>query len=358
MVSVCTERVELCRSAHARRHGSTASLCHQRLGGLTFERGVRFNDASHRFCCLSSLSVVGAAQPNHLLAVAPQSWMELPRKIEIGCPSFIVTIEPLLDIPFGENQQASVAAHEDGSLLVGFTHSQRLWRYAPRTNGSAFLGRAHDVGEHALRACNEAGERGGGLGAMEYVNATHLLVLCGRADSGTAMSTPALLIEFDHGSPTTAISMLRLEYSLTGGLAPVGLARLPRERTSARSRGLLVLERSDDVNHGAGYGHTVRIRWLGPLAIDSAVVSGELKGVLLAELLPSLHHVANFEAIAVEPMTDGMKHHAARLRTLEHGFFWRIALRPPPLHVRRHVGAHLLRSERPQRQRNGRFALL
>ena len=309
-VPVSAARVDLCLSHHT--SSSTASLCLERLGGLSFVSGVSLTSPSAHFHGLSSLNA-RAVPSDKLLAITDYGWwVELSRYPSIGQNTSSAILAPLLgedgEILASQGKQGSdaegVTAYNT-SLLVSFERRQRIWRY-PRASSpnsgasSAFTHDAVSLGiDAALSACD--GSFGNtGVEAMDLLNATHLVAICEGPGSAGGTDSPAFLI--DLRAPEATGSVRRFTYSLAGGLMPSDMAQLPPQPSTGVSRGLLVLER----DYTPLLGNRIRLRLITPAAIDAAVVaSGRLTGKLLAELLYSFHHVDNFEGIAIEPSADG-----------------------------------------------------
>ena len=281
----------------------TTSSCHSTLGNLTFIRGVELTSSNPQFSGLSSLTARGIPADKLIAINDFGTWIEFPRRPPVGQDTAVATIAPLKGVDGNvldparkiESDSEAVASDDaNGAFLVSFERNQRIWRYHSYGSAGPLTSIAFDVGVHAaLAICNGQGGNNG-VEAMEMVNASHLLAICEGPPANTIYippKSPAFLFDLTATPP----SALRFDYRLNGGLLPTDLARLP---PNAHRGGLLIIER----DYTPLVGNHIRMRHITPSALETAATTGGLlEADLLAELLPNLHNVDNFEGLAIVP---------------------------------------------------------
>lgn len=291
--------VPLCLPAVSR------ASCYATLGNLTFIRGVELTSSSPQFSGLSSLTARGVPSDSQLIAINDfGAWIEFPRRPPLGRDAAIATMAPLLGAdghaldPARKVESDSEAVASDdanGAFLVSFEQRQRIWRYRSIGLAGPFGSNASSLGVDSALAVCDGGGGNNGVEAMEMVNASHLLAICeGPPTSSSSPNSPAFLFDLTVTPP----SWRRFDYSLVGGLLPTDLARLPPDAATGEPLGLLIIER----DYTPLVGNHIRLRRITPSALETAATTGGLlEGVLLAELLPNLHNVDNFEGLAIVP---------------------------------------------------------
>lgn len=208
VVPILATPVDICRSRHLR-----ASLCIERLGGLTYTRGAhlhsppKLDGVEQPFAGLSALTLSPIDQTKLLAITDLGWWVQLPRRPRLGVHNN-VTMTPILGpdgMPVGAHGKASADAEglthlppstSNGSgLLVSFERRHRVRRYD--FDGDV-PGRAQLFDNGALDAALSECTGGGGnhgVEALEMINSTHLLVVCESAESGATGSAPAFILD-------------------------------------------------------------------------------------------------------------------------------------------------------------------
>lgn len=262
---------------------STSGPAVDRVGALVFRGGLALASGDRRFGGLSGLQV--SADGSRLRAVSDEgSWLEA--RLEYDERGFLTGLSqaelgPILDPekkPLKDKtwQDAeSLAALPDGSVVVGFEHHHRLWRYrgerpfaGPAESFSSPPGLARIPANGGLEAIAPLKD-GGFLGLTEQM-------------TGKDGNLQGFLLRNGHWS--------MISYRVLGTPTPSDAAALA-------SGDVLVLERSYSPTRGL----LIRLRRIAHASIEPGAL---LDPEVLAELKPPLT-IDNFEGLALRQEENG-----------------------------------------------------
>ena len=186
----------------------------------------------------------------------------------------------------------AVASDDANAFLVSFERNQRIWRYHSYGSAGPLTSIAFDVG--TTPPWRYATAKAATMEWRRWRWSTRRTSWPSAKASANTIYIPPKSPAFLFDLTATPPSALRFDYRLNGGLLPTDLRGFRQTLIVAASSLLsATTRRSSATTYGAAH-HAVGAR--------SCRDNGRLlEADLLAELLPNLHNVDNFEGLAIVP---------------------------------------------------------